>query len=89
MSSRYSNENKEKGVEMIDLKPRTKKLLIFSPIFQHLTSQLDIIKLGNADPIDMSDWTLQDHVLVRAWSNSINFDQPPPTQIQQYLNTFK
>jgi len=66
---------------------RTRNLLTTSKIFEHLMSKFDVLKIADAGVIDMSKWSLETHLLVRAWSSSTNFDQPPPVEIQQYIDS--
>lgn len=86
IAKKVATADKKNRIPVVDLAVRTRHLLASSEIFQKLTVELDIIKLANVGPIDMSDWPTEIHESVRVWCNSTDFSQPPPVQIQEYLD---
>jgi len=62
----------------------TRSVLLDSKLWQEECSKLDIIALGNAGPLDMSEWDEKTHVYVRIWARGYPMEMP--SVISHYLN---
>ncbi len=46
----------------------TKKVMIYSPRWQALANQYDVMEIANRGTLPFEEWTLEQHVEVRCWS---------------------